>query len=65
MNLDEFISKYENMKNEFFIANGKQPASIEEFDNYIKSRKSRLSSPKTTKSLNWLFRDGRSGANNK
>lgn len=59
--LEEFMVQFETYKSEFFIANGRQPNTVSEFEQYLTNRRFRLNRPRAIKSVNWLFRGGKGG----
>lgn len=65
MTLEEFIAQMEEYKSEFFIANGRKPNTVLEFEQYLNNRRFRLNKPGTIKSVNWLFRGGKTGTDAK
>ena len=55
MTLDGFLEEFRHYVSEFKTARGREPETVEEFEEYLMNRKNRVERPRNAKSLNFLF----------
>lgn len=59
MSIEDFLEQLVVYKAEFYSSFGRQPNTVEEFEQYLRNRQFRINKSPYIKSVNWLFRNGK------